>query len=292
MLSRMLGSRRIVASWLSALAMGSLAAQEPDGDWGALLADAQKQLQKGQLSSAESAFEELAAELEAEPAASRPQAVVDAVQVGLWTIALAKGRYESVRDAILAAAERLRSQRSVVLLLAQAHRRVGAYGSAAKLYETLVAADPKDLEARHELGEALWSDGLRVAARAVFEENAKAEAAGAMLAFRGRSKYRLGARANLEAASRDPRRRAGGRPEVRPARITLGLVRVRCLRRSRWVPERREGPEGGARGTPVTSRRRCWRCTGSAARTWPSTAARPNASSNACSNATTAASRP
>ncbi|MBL8752865.1 MAG: hypothetical protein JNK15_06145 [Planctomycetes bacterium] len=225
MLSRMLGRRRIVASWLSALVLGPLAAQDPEGDWGALLADAQKQLQKGQLSSAESAFEELAAELEAEPAASRPQAVVDAVQIGLWTIGLAKGRYETVRDAILAATERLRSQRPVVLLLAQALRRVGAYGTAAKLYETLVAADPKDLEARHELGEALWSDGLRVAARAVFEENAKAEAVGAMLAFRGRSKHRLGGRKNLEAASRDLVDALAQDPKSAAARITLALVK-------------------------------------------------------------------
>jgi tetratricopeptide (TPR) repeat protein len=236
MLSRMLGSRRVVASWLVALLSSSVTAQEVDGDWTTLLTAAQQQLHKGQLSSAESAFEDLAAELDAEPVASRPQAVVDAVLVGLWTISLAKGRYEKVRDGVRAADERLRTQRPAMLLLAQAHRRVGEYGAAVKVYETLVARDAQDLEARHELGEAFWSDGLRTAARATWAANAAAEATGAVLAWRGRSLFRLGGRANLEASSRDLVAALAAEPKSAAARITLGLCKFAAYGEAAGLP--------------------------------------------------------
>ncbi|MGB3966022.1 MAG: hypothetical protein WBO45_04780, partial [Planctomycetota bacterium] len=95
----------------------------------------------------------------------------------------------------------------------------------AKLCAGLVANDGNDLQARHEMGEALAADGLRTAARALWQQNADAAPKdGLGLAFRGRSLWRLGGRKNLEAASAalvESMRVLPGRPE---ARITYALV--------------------------------------------------------------------
>ncbi len=238
MVSRMLGHRRFPSALLALLLPVAVAlGQEEPGDFATMLADAQKQMRRGQLSSAESAFEELLAELELEPVASRPQAVLDQVRLGTWTIALWKGRYEEVRDAVLAADERLRSQRDVVLLLAAARRRTGDYAAAAKAYEDLVAKDKNDVEARHEFGEALWADGLRTAARAVWSENAAATADdGRALAFRGRSMYRLGGRKNLEAASRLLVESMQKQKDQKEARITYALCKFEAYGEANGFP--------------------------------------------------------
>lgn len=208
------------------LSSAALRAQDADGEFAAMLQDAERRLKKGDLSAAASAFEELLDAIAEEPEARRPAGVAERAQRGLWTIALRRGQYEAVRDGIVAAPAVLRDQRDAVLLHAAALRAVGAYGDAAARLEALVARDAQDLQARHELGEVLAADGQRARARELWQQNAAATTAdGTQLAFQGRSLFRLGGRLNLEAASRvlvDSLTRV---PDGAEARITLALVK-------------------------------------------------------------------
>lgn len=208
------------------LPAAALRAQEADGEFAAMLQDAERRLKKGDLSGAASAFEELLDAIAEEPETRRPAGTAEQAQRGLWTIALRRGQYEAVRDGIAAAPAAQRDQRDAVLLHAAALRAVGAYGDAASRLEALVVRDAQDLQARHELGEVLAADGQRARARELWRENAAAATAdGVQLAFQGRSLFRLGGRQNLEAASRvlvDSLARAPDRAE---ARVTLALVK-------------------------------------------------------------------
>ncbi len=217
---------RVVPLLLGGLLVGGLAAaqEDPEG-FVALLQTAQKQLQRGQWSSAESGFDEL---LEAllEAGDQAPPGLAADAQHGLWTIAFRRGRYEAVRDETAAAISRPGADRRIVLLHAAALRRLGEYAESRRRLEALVAQDAGDLEARHLLGEAFAADGLRTAAAGIWQQNADATARDAtMLAFQGRSLAALGGRQRLEAASRAlvaSLQQGTDRPE---ARTTLGLVR-------------------------------------------------------------------
>ncbi len=206
-------------------------------EWHVRLDAAWKKMRRGELSAALGQLEELLADLDEEDAANRPAGVADLAQLGLWTIALRRGRYEEVRDAIGSSAPELAAQRDVVLLHAESHRRVGEYDAAAKLLDTLVERDGGDLQARHELGEVLWADGQRAAARSHWQANAERQTDDALqLAFKGRSAYRLGGRDNLVAASRalvDSRAKTKDFPH---AGTTLGLVYFAAYAETRGFP--------------------------------------------------------
>ncbi len=203
-------------------------AQEPGDDevLQGRLRDGQKKLQRGDLSAASAAFEEVLEAIAEDGIAASAKALADGAQTGLWTIALRRGKYEEVRDEVAAAPPVLRDQRDVLFLDAEAHRRLGAHAEASKRLEALVLRDANDLRARHELGEVLAADGQRAAARALWQENAgKTPGDATQMAFRGRSLYRLGGRKNLEAANRacvDSLAQQKDQPE---ARITLGLIK-------------------------------------------------------------------
>lgn len=216
----------------TALLLGSLTIAGPanaqaDADEFTLrLQSAHKKMRKGELASAQNAFEELLDDLAALGDGKPPVALVQAATIGLWTIALRRGRYEAVRDEIAAAAEDLRGRREAVLLEAAAHRRLGAYREAAGRLEALVGKDPGDLQARHELGEVLAADGQRTAARALWQQNADQQPSDPLqMAFRGRSLYRLGGRQALEASSRALVESLAKASDLPQARTTLGLVK-------------------------------------------------------------------
>lgn len=205
---------------------GGVRAQDEPDEFATRLQAAQKKVRRGELSAAQNAFEELLDAIAEEAEGKRPPGIADAATIGLWTIALRRGRYEDVCSGIAAAPEALRSQRPVVLLRAAAQRRLGAYQDAAQLLETLVAKEPGDVQARHELGEVLAADGQRAAARAMWQQNAELQPTDALqMAFRGRSLYRLGGRANLEASSRALIDSLGKAKDCVEARTTLGLVK-------------------------------------------------------------------
>ncbi len=236
----MVGSRLWSCSGLllALLAVASgLAAQDDPEDFAAMLQAAQKKMRRGELTSAQSAFEELLDLIGEEEDAKRPIALVDAAEFGLWTIALRRGAYEDVCAAIEKARPELASQRPTVLLLATGKRRLGKYAEAAKLLEALVAKDAADLQARHELGEVFAADGRRVAARALWQQNGEQTSTDAVqLAFQGRSLLLLGGRKNLEAASRaliDSLAKAPERPE---ARTTYALVKFAAYGEARGFP--------------------------------------------------------
>jgi tetratricopeptide (TPR) repeat protein len=218
-----------VGGWVvAAVALaGAVRAQEGDPeDFAAKLQSAQKKMQRGEWTAAENEFQEVLDGIAEQDAAKRPAAIVAAATFGLWTLDLRRGRFETVRDAIAGAPAELRDRREVVLLHAAALRRSGSYADAASLLETLVQKDAGDLQARHELGEALAADGRRAEARALWEQNAASDTDdGVQLAFRGRSHYRLGGRQHLEACSRDVTASLA-KGETRPeARTTLALAK-------------------------------------------------------------------
>lgn len=222
---------------LASLAAGPRA-QEPEPDeLTSLLQDGQKKLRRGDLSAASAAFEEVLDAIAEEGIQAGRQEFADAAQVGLLTIALRRGKYEVVRDEVAAAPPARREQRDVVLLDAEAHRRLGAYGEARKRLEALVARDAHDLRARHQLGEVLAADGQRAAARELWEDNGKRDGSEAeQMAFRGRSLFRLGGRKNLEAASRACVDSMAKAPDLPEARTTLGLIKFAAYGEAAGLP--------------------------------------------------------
>ncbi|MEO6597999.1 MAG: hypothetical protein ABIP94_24920, partial [Planctomycetota bacterium] len=200
---------RLPALWfVLVVAAGAFTApaQEPDqGDYSFLVQDGQRKLQKGELSSAEAAFVEVLDAFKEEPVGSRPsEALVEAARLGLFSIDLRRGDYEKVRDGLAQLPEQVRLRRPAVLLRAQALIRLGAYVEAASLLEILVAQNADDVQARHELGEVLARDGQRRRARELWQQNVagKRPDDALQLAYLGRSHWRLGGRANIEAAAK------------------------------------------------------------------------------------------
>ncbi len=210
--------------------MASLPAQESSAEADELtllLQDATQKLRRGEFSAAEAAIDELLEALGEAEAGPRTLALGDEAQLLLWTIDLRRGRYEQVRDGITAAEPRRRELRATGLLLAEVQRRLGAYTDAIAGLQALLRRSDGDLQVRHLLGEALDADGQRRAAREQWQQNLAAPLPtdAMQLAFRGRSAFRLGGRANLETASRLLVDSLGKAPERAEARITLGLVK-------------------------------------------------------------------
>lgn len=225
--------------WLAAVLALAASARAQDGpeEFATRLQQAQKKMQRGEWTAAENDFEALLDDIAEDGAEKRAAPFVTAANVGLWTLGLRRGRYETVRDAIAAAPVDLRDARAAVLLHAAALRRLGSYAEAASLLETLVLKNDGDLQARHELGEALAADGKRAAARELWEKNAATDTNdGVQLAWKGRSLYRLGGRQNLEAASRAlvaSIDQVKDRPE---ARTTLALAKFAAYGEANGFP--------------------------------------------------------
>src|SRR5262245_10162990 len=156
-----------LAALLALLGGGRVCAQDPDA--AADLAAAQRALDKGELTSAERAFQELVDAADEGPAAERPAAaIVDAARAGLFTIDLRRGRYETVIDGIAALGDAATARPALQGLLAHAHRAVGHYERAAELWQARISADDKDCEARCELGAVQQAMGQVAVARATW----------------------------------------------------------------------------------------------------------------------------
>lgn len=222
--------------WLLCLAVLSLALRGQEGsgnvglgqdDYEAALQDAQRKLLRGQILAAETAFTTLFEDLTEDEVPESSRYWIG-VEVGLQEIAIRRGEYEEARDALLDLPENSRSMREVALLLAEAHRRLGAYEKAAKLFEEQLAQNKFDCQARHELGAIKYADGQRKVARKLWQENADIDPMptdGIQLAFVGRSLYRLGGRKNYEIASRHLVASMSAAPERPEARTTYGELK-------------------------------------------------------------------
>jgi len=215
-------------------------AQEPhDDEYAAMLVEARQKLQKGELSAAEALAQDVLDAAQEEPEGARPGAATLAgARVLQCDVAQRTGRYEEARDELLALGDALRAPREAALLLARVHGRLGQYEAGIALLEALVRRDAADVQARHELGELCWRAGRRKDARALWQQNAEAPrpADGLQLAFLGRSLWRLGGRANLEAASQalvDSLALAKDRPE---ARTTLGILKFEAYGEAMGFP--------------------------------------------------------
>lgn len=218
----------IAAGLWCLLGAGRAPAQEPDGEFAEMLQDAQSKLLRGQLSSAEAAFEELLDAIAEEPAASRPPAAVgNAAEVGLQRIALLRGKYHEVRQVLDTAVPPLAELREFRLLHAEVRRRLGDYDGARQLLARLVELDADDLQARYELGAVLALDGRRAAAREAWQQAvARPRPADALqLAYLGRSMWRLGGRDLLEQASQVLVESMTAAPDRPEARTTYGLLK-------------------------------------------------------------------
>lgn len=218
------------SSALSWLVLAAVAvAQDPadPDDLPGLLKQAQQKLQRGEFTAATGKFEELLDALAEEPKSAANDELGVQAQIGLWTLARRRGKYEEVRDGIATAEPEVRQRRDVVLMRAEVLRRLGAYEQAMELLQALVTKDETDLEARCELADVAWAAGQRQRARSLWQQNVDAEVPkdARNLAFRGRSQFRLGGRANLEAASRSLVDSLELDKTQRTARITLGQVK-------------------------------------------------------------------
>ncbi|HZT55909.1 MAG TPA: hypothetical protein VFA35_06765, partial [Burkholderiaceae bacterium] len=214
------------------LAAAPLRAQDGESDYGVMLQDAQRKLLKGQLRAAEARFQEIIEPGEDEKEkALVPAAVRIGAQAGLLEIDQRRGAYEKVIDgtqALAAAAGGTPPALAATLLelRARALLAVGRHRDAIDLLRARVAADANDFEAHWRLGEALWADGQRAAARAAWAAAVELPQPddGAQLAFRARCRWRLGARDQLEAASEELVRSMKLAPERPEARTTYGIL--------------------------------------------------------------------
>ena len=227
---------------LGAMTIGGLPARaqedETQQEYRLIVEDGQRKLQRGELSSARAAFDEVlqAAEEEQGPDRPAPELLATA-QIALLEIDLRHGAYEQVRDAIAGAPPAFADRRECVLLHAEALRRLGAYNDAATLLRGLVTRDADDLEARHRLGDVLDRDGHRRRARAEWQANVEREPRDAVQrAFRGRSWWRLGGPDALEAASRDLVTALAAVPDLAVARITYGILKFEAYGEAAGFP--------------------------------------------------------
>jgi tetratricopeptide (TPR) repeat protein len=215
-------------------------AQDPaDDDYEALLQKAERQVAKGDLTAAEGTLQEILDAAAEEPEGSRPKAsTVEVATLLLFDIDQRCGRYEEARDGLRALPEAVRARRGAALLLARVERRLGGHDAAAAILRGLLAGDGNDVQVRHELGEALAAVGRRREARELWQQNVAGPRPvdALQLAFLGRSYWRLGGRANLEAASQalvDSLAKAPDRPE---ARTTLGILKFEAYGEAMGFP--------------------------------------------------------
>jgi tetratricopeptide (TPR) repeat protein len=225
---------------LASLLCAPARAQGEEGDdWTAMVESARRKLHGGELSSAETLLDEvLDAAAEAASADRPPAAVVAAARQLLFEIGLCRGDYDVVRDGIRALPAADRAALPVVLLLARALAHRGDYAGAQQLLRERLAAQPADREVRHRLGEVLWADGQRNAARALWQENTAPPEPdlAAQKAWVGRSFWRLGGRQNLEAASRVLVQSLAADPDQALARTTLGLLKFEAYGETMGFP--------------------------------------------------------
>lgn len=231
--------RKILTLTATLLACVAVAAQDPAQEWTQQLQQAQQKLRAGNLSAALSLFDDLLAAVEEEPADAAPgPEVVAAAQAGIWQIDLRRGRYEAVLGAIEALPAARREQRDQRMLAAAACSAVGRYQDAAALLRAQRDAAPDDLEARYQLGLALYEGGRRKEARAEWEAALALPkpATPAGLAFLGRCRWRLGGRENLEVSSQLLAEALQQQPDQSEARATLGVLKFEAYGEARGFP--------------------------------------------------------
>ena len=217
----------------------SSVAQDPEDEWAIMLANGQRKLDQGNLTSAENVFVEVLDAFEEEPEASRPSPVqADLAQAGLWDIDMRRGRYDRVVEGVEESSATLQSRPIMQGLWARALRKTGRYDQAAARWRDRVAKDERDFEARYEWGDALYAAGLRKAAReqwqAAVDLSPPEDSVG--LTFRGRCLWRLGGPENLVASSRDLVKALGLDADEYRARTTLGVLRFEVYGEAAGLP--------------------------------------------------------
>ncbi len=221
-----------------AVAQDPAQAQQED-EYEVLLESAQRKLDKGELTSAEAALHEILDAAEEEPEGSRPQAsTVEVAKVMLCDILVRTGKYEEAREGLLALGTAVLARRGAALLAARVDARLGDYGAGIARLLTLLQADAKDLQVRYELADLYHNDGQRQKARQLWQQNAEspAPADALQLAFFGRSLWRLGGRANFEAASQALVDSLKLAPERSEARVTLGQLKFEAYGEAMGFP--------------------------------------------------------
>lgn len=160
-------------------------------------------LDRGNLTSASRAFEEILDAAE-EPGPGRPSAqLVLAARAGACEVSFRRGAYADVVRELVQLPAEVQRQPALSVLAARAMAAVGSYTEAEATLRAALLDAPKDCELRYRLGEVLWLDGRRSAGRDVWREVAAdqrpADVRG--LTFLGRCHLALGERPNFEAGS-------------------------------------------------------------------------------------------
>ncbi|MBK8098589.1 MAG: hypothetical protein IPK26_15875 [Planctomycetes bacterium] len=220
--------RTTIASLLCCLLGTVPLPSQDESDWAGTLQLAWKKLRKGELTSAESGFQELLDAWEEEQGADRPERdLVDQAHTGLLEIELRRGNFDEVVSGIAALPEASRSQTAFSHLRARALQAVGRYDDAVAELRACVARDGNDFEARYRLGDALTEGGQRAAGRTEWEAAAALEPPpdGLQLAFLARCIWRLGGRANIESSSRMLVEAMRLVPDRHEPRTTYGLLK-------------------------------------------------------------------
>lgn len=215
-----------------------LAAAPPaqDDEFTILLQDAEKHLDRGNLTSAARFFEEVLAAADEGEGPSSGQVLQ--ARRGWCEVALRRGRYEVVVEEVQRAAPEHTRDRGLTLLAARACAALGRYEPAESLLRAALAEAPTDPEVRYRLGEVLWADGRRGAARDLWRETVgqpePADAGG--LAFLGRCHLALGERPNFEAGSRVLVTALRLDPDHAEARTALGEMKFLAYREAAGFP--------------------------------------------------------
>ncbi len=218
--------------WLRAAAAlvcaGFVVAQDDADEFSVLLEEANKNLAKGELRSAENGFLEVLEAASEEREEDRPEAAaLLAARCGLLSIELRRGNYREVAKGVGDLEEPVRNGREPQELLARALSSQGDYDGALAVWSGLASRDASDLEARYEQGDVLFAMGRRKDARAQWEatvalpEPTTAEG----LAQRARCRWRLGGKDQIVAASGELVRSLELTKDHAPARLTLGILR-------------------------------------------------------------------
>ncbi len=229
----------LLTAWIGSTALLGQEVEDAKDDFGTLLAKAEKNLDKGELSSAENDFQEIVDAADTGPVADRPAAAtVAAARAGLFAIDLRRGKYEAVIEAIAALAPATQARPALRGLLARAQRATGHYEAAAELWRLRIAADASDFEAHCELGDAQWAAGQRGVARATWTAAAAAAlpSAATALTWHARCRWRLGGAEQVVAASQELVQALSLVPDLLPARVTLGVLRFQVYREANGFP--------------------------------------------------------
>ncbi len=229
---------QVLAAMVACLVLLATALPAQDDEFSILLEQGQKHLDRGNLTSAERAFDEIL-EAAGEGGNDAPApAVVLAARLGFSAVALRRGRYDDVLRELGSVPEDQATLPPVVLLRSAALQETGRYEAAQKLLRTALEREPDHFGLRYELGEALWGDGQRQAARetwralAALPEPKDADA----LAWLGRAHLRLGERPNFEAGSRVLVAALALRPDHALARTTFGEMKFQAYREAAGFP--------------------------------------------------------